>query len=407
MLGDYRFKGIAPRMTEQQFWDELRLKRSPVPEADARTVYRYAVARQTSPEALLGMFWKESRYGTDPAAICVNDNDGQGPTRSWGNTTTPAYGAADLGKPYIRGRFTRFRTWADGGISTVARLWEHAPYVGKLTVREIVPIWAPPSENATAAYIASVLETTERLLNAAPLPYTPTAGPWVAVAAGHHNQDGGNADERITTGRMAGSVMQALARLGLQAWTPIPDGPDADSLPGDGMYPGGIWDVADAVVAENIRKPFKVFVELHTQGVGNPNVRGVFGIYPDRPDLGDVDTDAATKLIPIMVGKFAQYTHIPIWSDGVMSERETGVGLDGFRLGIFNRTAPIKDSCTRLIIEMGAHSNPQDYAIQRTDAFYEAGARAIAESIADFLGWQGEASVSPIYQWWEDLWRTA
>lgn len=417
VLADYRFKGVAPRMTEDQFWGELRLNRSPVPEADARKVYRHAVARQTSPECLLGMFWKESRYGTDPAAICVKDNlemvkgkqENVGPTRSWGNTTEPSFGAPTLGAPFVRGRFTRYPTWADGGIATIERLWQHKPYDGKLTVREIVPVWAPPSENATAAYATTVLAVAERLIAAAPAPPpSQEIAPWIAIASGHHNSDGGNPDEAVTTGRMAGALSVEIARLGMHAWVAQGDGPDADTLPGDANFPGGIWDVAAAVVAEDKAKHFPVFIELHTQGVGDTKVRGVFGIYPDRPDVGDVDADARDTLIPMLVGTFAQYTKIPIWNGGVMSERSTGVGLEGFRLGIFNKTAPIRDHCTRVILEMGAHSNPQDFAIHRTDAFYSAGARAIAEAIAAFVGWEGGGpSVPVIYRWWEELWQTA
>jgi len=70
----------------------------------------------------------------------------------------------------------------------------------------------------------------------------------------------------------------------------------------------------------------------------------------------------------------------------VMSERQTGVGLGGSRLGILNKTAPIAGHCTRLLIEYGAHSNRADFAIHRSEAFYEAAGRATAEAFAAFLG---------------------
>jgi hypothetical protein len=44
---------------------------------------------------------------------------------------------------------------------------------------------------------------------------------------------------------------------------------------------------------------------------------------------------------------------IPVWSSGIMSEKATGVGISGYRLGIFLRTAPVAANTTRLIIEHG------------------------------------------------------
>jgi hypothetical protein len=38
-----------------------------------------------------------------------------------------------------------------------------------------------------------------------------------------------------------------------------------------------------------------IFLETHTQGVDNPAVRGVFGIFPDWAP--DIDTDARGTLI--------------------------------------------------------------------------------------------------------------
>ncbi len=408
MLGDYRFKDVAPRMTESQFWGELRLKRSPVPEQDARRVYRHAVARRVSPEALLGMFWKESRYGTDPDAICVNANDGLGPTLSWGNTSMPHYGAAPVRDAdgdviLIRGRFPRSASWYEGGITTVNRLWDHAPYVGKLTVREIVPTWAPSSENNTEGYILTMLAMIENFVNLAPPdPSLPRLGPWIALSSGHHNEDGGNITEHRIVGRMVQHVAAECARLGLRPWVAQPDGPDPDSLPGDGDFPGGIWDVADEVVRQHASKRFGAFLELHTQGLGNANTRGLFGIHPLAP--GDAGEMERTKLIPAIVGRLSLATGIPIWSDGIMAETETGVGREGHRLGIFNRTAPIRASCPRVVLEMGTHTNASDLRIMQTEGYYLNGSRAIAEGIAAFLGWEGSASSSEIYDWWRRTW---
>jgi hypothetical protein len=88
-----------------------------------------------------------------------------------------------------------------------------------------------------------------------------------------------------------------------------------------------------------------------------------------------------------------------------MSEKETGVGIGGSRLGIFNRTSPIRASCPRIILEMGAHSSPKDFAIMQTSAYYEQGSRAIAEGVAAFLGWERILDEEfPVYRLWRKLW---
>lgn len=209
----------------------------------------------------------------------------------------------------------------------------------------------------------------------------------IAIASGHHNENGGNPFEYETVGRLCPALLRACRDHGMEAWTPIPD-------EGRGDFPGGIWDVARAVVAEAGRSgAFDIFIELHTQGVADSGVRGAFGIYPDWDD--DVDADARDRLIPLAVRRISQATGIPVWSNGLMSERRTGVGLSGHRLGILNKSAPIKAATTRLLIEYGAHSNPKDARIQRTDAFYEGAARATAEAFAEFLGLTVTTFVAP------------
>lgn len=159
-------KATGPGLTRAAFVAELARVGSPAASASG-AVYDYCAARRLDTRFLLGVFREESRYGTDPDAICVGGGGVPEPTYSWGNTTQdankPSYGHPGTGR-VVRGRFTVYPGWREGGISTVARLFDHPPYAGKLTVEEIIRVWAPPGDgNDTEEYIASVVATMTRL----------------------------------------------------------------------------------------------------------------------------------------------------------------------------------------------------------------------------------------------------
>lgn len=206
----------------------------------------------------------------------------------------------------------------------------------------------------------------------------------VAIAAGHHNSDGGNAVEMAQTGKLAAAVAEACRALGMDVVMLTPDN-------GAGLFPGGIWDVAAAAVALN--PPPDIFLECHTEGGGST---GVFAIYPDA--AGDLDTDVRDLLGPDVAQRVAAATGLGLGGpqrNGIMSERQTGVGGQGFRLGIFNKTQPIKADCTRLIIEYGAHDKEPDIGISQRPDFYAQCGRATAESFAVFLGLPIDAQPQP------------
>lgn len=236
--------------------------------------------------------------------------------------------------------------------------------------------WATDPDYATKVAIhANALLTLEATMTK----------PRIALAAGHHNTTGGNAYEYDTTGLLTPRIATALRAVGCDVRVITPDGPDADSDPGDGEFPGAL-DTAAATAVAWARAGWvpDAYLEVHTEGVNDPGVRGVFGIYPDWG--GDLDTDARDKLIPLVVDKVCKAVGFPKRGDGTMSEKRTGVGLDGYRLGVFRVTEPIKADCTRIIVEYGAHSNPVEAKAQRTEAFLSGAARATAEAVAEFFG---------------------
>lgn len=154
-MQDYTVKGVAPDMTSAAFLAALRAASSPVSGADAEAVYAYCAARRVSPAWLLAVFAHESGMGKHGTAT---------QTHSWGNTRPPTFGAPSTGSIAGRsGQFSVYADWALGGVATVARVCDHPAYANATTVRQITPIWAPPSDsNDTGAYIAAVLADIAR-----------------------------------------------------------------------------------------------------------------------------------------------------------------------------------------------------------------------------------------------------
>lgn len=202
--------------------------------------------------------------------------------------------------------------------------------------------------------------------------------PRIALSAGHWNRDGGNAEEKKRTIRLMRACAEACRAGGMEVRC-------VQAETGDPGFAGGLWDVAHTVVrwAREGWVP-DIWLECHTEGVGNPHVRGVFSIYPDME--GDTDTDVRDRLGTDLARRVAAATGLPIRGDGLMSERQTGVGLDGYRLGIFGQSAAIRESTTRLIVEFGAHTAPADVAIMEQSDFFDLAGRAVAEGFAAFLG---------------------
>jgi hypothetical protein len=165
-LDDYVMKNVGPDMPLWDFWGVLKAAASPVSEGEAAAVYRYCLGRRLSPAALLAMFKHESTLGKFGSAAT---------THSWGNTRPPSFGAESIG--VTERTFSMYRDWTDGGVSTVARLYDHRPYLGLVTVRQIIPVWAPSTDgNNTERYIEAVLADIERWA----VPTTAQGSPYIA-----------------------------------------------------------------------------------------------------------------------------------------------------------------------------------------------------------------------------------
>lgn len=375
---------------------------------EAEVIYARCVEARVSVAAMCGMFLRESTCGTQGTATI---------TKSWGNTrqtyqngdrTSPIY----FGSPPITearaeknnagewiagaypvlvsgrsGEFPKFATWADGASATFWRLASR-DYVyaglGRYTLAQIIPVWAPSSDlNDPTGYARGVAVTMLELYAAesAKAAETPqregTKLVRLALSSGHHNTDGGDPFEVSQTGELCAAMAKRARELGIDVRVVQPDD-------GRGMVPYGLQPVAQKVVDwSNAGWTPDYYFETHTEGGGGT---GVFVIYPDWS--GDVDTDTRDVLGPAIARAVAKATGLGLGAggDGVMSERYTGVGAGGSRLGVFLRSAPLAASTTRGIIEFGAHDKQPDVSIQKSAGFFAKAGAAAAEAIAAHAG---------------------
>jgi hypothetical protein len=205
----------------------------------------------------------------------------------------------------------------------------------------------------------------------------------VLITAGHRNWDSGNPVEARETGERVRAVLDLYDQkggknaLGFDLRTTTPDR-------GMGIYPGGL--VAAALAGFQSDWTPDLFIELHSD-----NRQGAHVVYPDWG--GDVDTDAKRHAL-LFCDPLTRHTGMPIWSgvNGALSEKQTYVGGQGHRHGIFYGTQRYAESTTRMIFEQGAHEGSLAARLLAPD-FPAKAATALLESIALFFdatspGWK-------------------
>ena len=224
-----------------------------------------------------------------------------------------------------------------------------------------------------------------------------------AVGAGHRNNSGGNTFETGLTGKVTNELVKLMRAQ--------PDLYDVRCFtPGDGLgWYDGPLDAAARQVATWANQGWvaDIFHEVHFQGLGSQAPRGGFLIYPDGaglsspyPNPGDIDLDAKA-FGPEYARIMCAGTGVPVWGSGIMSERATGVGGQGYRLGIFGATAsdPLINACTRILTEGATYTNPQDLAIMQAPGFALKHAKALlaaSNALAERqLGWVKPVATTP------------
>lgn len=386
-----------PRISIDRFGELLKRHANPavLAERSADEYYQAIVSRGVDPLFVLAMFNHESTMGKAGVAVT---------SKSWGNTRAPNFGATPIGEmPGRTGVFPIWRSWLDGCISTVARLatpdyyyagerrnigevFNDPHYPNRDPKRPIHPPnprpknspreWAPAGDlNSPSSYLGAMLRFMNEHQDIGNQKEPPAMKPRIALAAGHHNTNrGGAAGEYERTGLLTREIANMLRAHG---------GFDVHVItPNDGLgdYPGGLQDVARKAADLNP----DLFLEVHFEGVSNQSVRGCFAIYPDWGD--DVDVDVRDRLGPDMALRVRDATGIPLRGNGTMSEKNTGVGKGGkgSRLGAFAASVLVKATCTRMLFEYGALTNPKDKAIIDSLGFYGKAARGTVDAIAAF-----------------------
>jgi hypothetical protein len=127
--------------------------------------------------------------------------------------------------------------------------------------------------------------------------------------------------------------------------------------------------------------------------------RGFGGMYAIVPDATGLDPSAAgdtwedntmdRELARAVAVYISQRTGLPlrrtppVREAGVLSETQTGIGLQGARLAMFAATADLDPRPVRLVIEHGALDQDPDRDIIAQDGFAEEAAAGAVEAIAD------------------------
>jgi N-acetylmuramoyl-L-alanine amidase len=219
----------------------------------------------------------------------------------------------------------------------------------------------------------------------------------IAIGTGHANTSGGNAFE-LSINRLTVNEVLKLARRS--------DGFDVRCYtPNDGLgYFNGPLDAAAAQVRSWVAAGWKpdICIEVHQEGLGNSSVRGGFFIYPDSAGLRGrkatgadyVDKDvkaAAGEMARILVAEYGGVMRYRSAPRG-MSERETGVGGKGSRLGLFGAWSDqyFVDNACCLIVEGATYTNPTDLTLMKRPDFPQNLAVGILKALVYLAETRGE-----------------
>lgn len=147
--------GVAPRISADQFVQVLRDAGSPAAGA-AQAMYAAIQAQGVDPAFLLGCFWEESHYATDPASVVVRYQN-----FNMGNCRTSRIGVTATVTDTKKGVYVRYPDWPTGAKDAAFRLVDKAynyARAGATTIGEIIEIWAPEKDqNDPAGYTQTVV----------------------------------------------------------------------------------------------------------------------------------------------------------------------------------------------------------------------------------------------------------
>lgn len=351
-----------------------------------------------------GIGFQSARWGDEgnPAGISIvtgMPDDTPGPVRTpeqWGiiHATHLAGYAGVEPPPEWKAMDIRWKPMIDAGYFGIAK-----------TVDDLDGRWAVPGVN----YGANLTSRWQHYNFAAQRPAdVPDEGdegrPDVAeqkafvIAMGHRNTDRGGASNEINwTPGCARAIRDAIVARGGRAV--IVQEADSDGDPN--WYPGGLQAMArHAVTLAGKHGPFSAYISCHYNGGAGP---GFHSIFPDAWSGVDVKANNPldVKLCENIVAAVRKTNTVSIlgWTKhapGVMSERESGVGAQGYRLGEFYGSIGFRETTARVIIEAGSIDVARERAyINDPNWLRNVYAEAIVDGLVATFGALGEKQPEP------------
>lgn len=205
------------------------------------------------------------------------------------------------------------------------------------------------------------------------------------LSAGHRNTDGGGAwkgPESAWTYPICKKLKAAIERRGGEAW--IIQEEDGDRDPSFSVGRGLQNAAALCVDLAKVVGGADAYISMH---YGAEPVDGFFSIYPDAHSGVDV---AANNPLDIQLcrtfAKHVKKTGMPIRGDGTMSERRSGVGIQGYRLGEFVGTIGFRSTTARVIVEAGNSLSPAEYNLMWSPSWQEKYVEALVDGLEEVFG---------------------
>lgn len=212
----------------------------------------------------------------------------------------------------------------------------------------------------------------------------------VLLVMGHRNTSGGDPNEAQRTPKIVDAAARALRNAGHTVH--VLQEEDGD---GDPQFTHADLAFVGRQCAQLIKQHrIDVMIDAHFQGSPTPT-GGCFCIFPDGNNLNPPPPIDDSKLANQRSVAFAQTLATAVSQEtgirllplsepgflGGMSERQTGVGGQGDRLGMFRLTVP-PPSCVRVIMEHG--DIIADSAIIDSPGFFDRVAKAYVRAVDAF-----------------------
>lgn len=208
------------------------------------------------------------------------------------------------------------------------------------------------------------------------------------ISSGHRNTDRGGAHREIDwTYPISVKLKNAIHRRGGKAW--IIQEEDGDNDPSFSVGRGLQNAARLCVDLANVVGGADAYISMHYGG--EPH-RGFFGIYPDARSGADVGANnPLDRRLCRVVANHVTKTGMPkrtggVVEPGVMSEKQTGVGAQGWRLGEFVGTLGFRDKTARVILEGGNYNTPADREMLWSSAWQDKYVEAIVDGLEEVFG---------------------